>query len=142
MKDLSELHEEIYQLRSLSESYNIQAYRSFVSGVCLLLLLGMLRFMNSPTPLLVWGISVAIVGCILYYIYAKLQDDKYSNKVYHIHGLKYTNYPMNDKERTYAKHAKEGFRNWKGSPYYEKYGPYCVDDDGSYICVTPHWLSL
>ena len=36
----------------------------------------------------------------------------------------WTWHPKNDIERSWAKHAREGFSNWKGSSYYESYGPY------------------
>ena len=34
------------------------------------------------------------------------------------------NHPKNDIEKAWAKHAKENFSNWKGSSYYESFGPY------------------
>ena len=81
---------EVKQLRSLKGSYQIHAIMSFFSGVCLLLLLGMLRVMNSlfccqPASLM-WGIIVAIFGCILYYIYSMLQYEKYSSKISQLMG--------------------------------------------------------
>ena len=36
----------------------------------------------------------------------------------------WTYHPKNNMERAWAEHAKEGFRNWNGSTYYESYGPY------------------
>ena len=36
----------------------------------------------------------------------------------------WTYYPRNNTERTWAKHAREGFINWTGSSYYESFGPY------------------
>ena len=35
-----------------------------------------------------------------------------------------TYHPKNDIERAWSKHAKENFRNYKGSSYYESFGPY------------------
>lgn len=36
----------------------------------------------------------------------------------------WTWHPSNKYERAWSKHALEGFMNWKGSSYYESYGPY------------------
>ena len=38
------------------------------------------------------------------------------------HSWKY--HPKNKTEKTWSKHAREGFKNWKGSSYYASYGPY------------------
>ena len=35
-----------------------------------------------------------------------------------------TYHPKNDVERAWSKHAIEDFRNYKGSSYYESFGPY------------------
>ena len=36
----------------------------------------------------------------------------------------WTWHPMNNYEKSWSKHAKEGFCNWTGSSYYESFGPY------------------
>tara|TARA_B100001093_G_scaffold250419_1_gene239901 strand:+ start:2896 stop:3093 length:198 start_codon:yes stop_codon:yes gene_type:complete len=36
----------------------------------------------------------------------------------------WTYHPKNNIERTWSKHALCNFKNWKGSSYYESFGPY------------------
>ncbi len=38
------------------------------------------------------------------------------------HEWKY--HPKNEYEKLWSKHAKQGFINWKGSSYFESFGPY------------------
>lgn len=33
-------------------------------------------------------------------------------------------HPKNKMEKVWSKHAREGFKNWNGSSYFESYGPY------------------
>lgn len=33
-------------------------------------------------------------------------------------------HPKNKMEQAWSKHSIEGFKKWKGSSYYESYGPY------------------
>jgi len=33
-------------------------------------------------------------------------------------------HPKNKIEQAWSKHARNGFKNWRGSSYYESYGPY------------------
>tara|TARA_Y200000002_G_scaffold302071_1_gene257361 strand:+ start:355 stop:537 length:183 start_codon:yes stop_codon:yes gene_type:complete len=37
---------------------------------------------------------------------------------------KWTYHPKNNMEKLWSKHHREGFKNWKGSSYFESFGPY------------------
>lgn len=52
------------------------------------------------------------------------KKDKHFESANDLRKHEWTHHPKNEMEKAWAKHALENFRNWKGSSYYESFGPY------------------
>ena len=54
----------------------------------------------------------------------KIRKSDYNDYEKSLQKHKWKYHPKNHYEKTWSKHALEGFKNWRGSSYYESYGPY------------------